>query len=222
MAESVAKQFARLGYEALAYVLPGVVELCAYYVLIRRHDEPHRWLHDAVRTVSHITLPEILLVLGAGYVIGRLLYVVADFSIKPLVKRTLGDPDKYLVTTNTARWGRFASDYPASFKTALAQRIDDVLGIDGMAAPRLKLVEAWISRRQGGPDAVQEHNHATEIMARNLAAAGLTVVVLAALLSMWLTCLAACAYVAAMTYYYYVRQVKRARGLYEYFFVCSA
>jgi hypothetical protein len=200
MADSVAKQFARIGYETLAYVVPGIFELTAYYVLIRQHVEPRKWLHDALRVLSHITLPETLLVIGAGYIVGRLLYVVADFSIKPLVKRTLGDPDNYLVATNTAQWGRYASDYSPSFKTALSRRIDDVLGIHDIEAPRLKLVEAWISRSQGSPDSVQEHNHATEIMARNLAASGLTIVTLSAAFGMWLTCAGAVLYVAAMTY----------------------
>ena len=215
----------RVSYELLAYFVPGAFTLFGIQMALLIE-----WRIDgfsavkAVLVQNEVYLLTIIFVL-ASYIAGRALYILADLTVKPLIKKFCGDPDKYLPLRNKAVLKEQVKDYKPYFKKKLQSRLSNVFGIapeNLVDVPYFKLCTEWIELHSSQQAVLLKQKHTIEIFARNMAAASLALVFLFGYAGDILATIVYLISGSAFVYYYYVRQVMRARSVYETFFVLTS
>lgn len=214
----------RLSYEIIAYTIPGGLSLFVSQIVSHKkwnigfYSDLQKYLENDKLLLGVVTVI-------ISYVAGRILYAVADWTIKPFVKRTCGDPDKYLPFANFGKLRNHVEDYKETFKTDLKSRLATTFEIplEHLSdTPYFKLCVQWLEHVAPNHVPLISHRHTIEIFARNLAAGALVITLLCVISKNLVGLAFSFLLLVVLTYYYYVRQIKRAKSVYETFFVLTS
>jgi hypothetical protein len=209
----------RFFYEFLAYFVPGLIIFTFLEIYLHVNIIPY--LSNNIKLIDSQAVP-IATIIICSYVLGRLLYAIGDWSTKLLVKKICGDPDKYLLIDNIAILHKHVKDYNKHFKEKLQNAITEVLKIDIQEIkcyPYFKLCCEWIDLNAPKKSIFIQHHHTIEIFIRNIATATLLISIMNFYYTSLISGIGGLICYCCLVYYYYIRQVKRARSVYELFYV---
>lgn len=209
----------RFFYEFLAYFVPGV--LLALFLYIIKLDEISSIADKFLKLFSSEPI-QIFIIIMFSYIVGRIIYAIGDLTTKLFIKKMCGDPDKYLPLNNFGILHKYVKDYKKKFKEKLQESISDVFLIEKTNLkdfPYFKLCCDWIDIKAPTKSIIIHHHHTIEIFSRNSATTLLLIAIICFFSKYYFYGECSLIIYIMLLYYYYVRQIKRARSVYELFYV---